>query len=87
MDIIPGTVKQRMARSALALGAAALLVTGATWHTFAAETATHLSNLPAVSAEAQQTPAVSRGAASAGGRVASTQSSMGQAICGKPGKK
>ena len=68
MDIIPGTVKQRMVRSALALGAAALLVTGASWHTFAAETATHLSNLPAVSAEAQQTPAVSRGAASAGGR-------------------
>ena len=68
MDTTPGNVKQRTIRSAVALGAVALLVTGATWHGFAAEPATHPSNLSTVSAEAQQTPAVSRGAAMTGGR-------------------
>jgi Do/DeqQ family serine protease len=53
----------------VALGAAALLMAGATWHGFAAEPATHPSGNPTtVAVEAAQSQAVSRGAAIAGGR-------------------
>src|SRR4051794_35592097 len=69
MDTTPNNLKQRTLRGAVALGAAALLVAGATWHGFAAEPATHPSGkATTVAVEAAQTPAVSRGAAIAGGR-------------------
>ncbi|MGE3955426.1 MAG: DegQ family serine endoprotease [Vicinamibacterales bacterium] len=63
MDITPINLKQRTVRGAVALGAAALLVAGATWQGTAAEPA---AGTPA--AEAQQSAPVSRGAAVAGGR-------------------
>ena len=69
MNTTLNNLKQRTVRAAAALGAAALLVAGATWHGFAAEPAVHPSPNAAVTAQAQQTPAVvSRGAAVAGGR-------------------
>src|SRR3954468_3749872 len=68
MDTTPNNLKQRTVRGAVALGAAALLVAGATWHGSAAEPATHPGNSTAVAAQSAQTPAVSRGAAIAGGR-------------------
>jgi serine protease Do len=68
MDTTPNNLKQRTVRGAVALGAAALLVAGATWHGFAAETVSHSTNSPAVSTQAAQTSAVSRSASIAGGR-------------------
>jgi len=68
MDTTPNNLKQRTVRGAVALGAAALLVAGATWHGSAAEPATHPGSNPAVAAQAAQASAVSRGAAIAGGR-------------------
>src|SRR5512138_2816184 len=68
MDTTPNNMKQRTVRGAVALGAAALLVAGATWHGLAAEPVTHRAEKAAVAAEAQQTPVLSRGAAIAGGR-------------------
>jgi Do/DeqQ family serine protease len=66
MDITPRNLKQRTVRSAAALGAAAVLVAGATWHGLAAEPV-H-SNALTARVEQSQTPAVSRGAAISGGR-------------------
>ena len=66
MDTTPNNLKQRAVRGAAALGAAAVLIAGATWHGFAAEPVAHPS-APAVAAQIQQTPASSR-AAIAGGR-------------------
>jgi serine protease Do len=66
MDITPNNLKQRTVRGAVALGAVALLVAGATWHGFAAEPSAGKSNAT-VTAQSQ-TPAVSRGAAIVGGR-------------------
>jgi len=68
MDTTPNNLKQRTVRGAVALGAAALLVAGATWHGFAAEAVNHSINSPAVSTPAAQTSAVSRSASIAGGR-------------------
>jgi S1-C subfamily serine protease len=68
MDTTPNNLKQRTVRGAVALGAAALLVAGATWHGFAAEAVNHSLNSPAVSTQAAQTSAVSRSASIAGGR-------------------
>ena len=65
MDITPRNLKQRTVGRAAALGAAAVLVAGATWHGMAAEPA-RSAETPAV-AQAQ-TSTVSRGAAIAGGR-------------------
>jgi serine protease Do len=64
MDTTPTNLKQRTVRGAVALGAAALLVAGATWHGLAAEPTP--TTLAAVGAQAQQ-PAASR-AVVAGGR-------------------
>jgi serine protease Do len=67
MDTTPNNLKQRTVRGAVALGAVALLMAGATWHGFAAEPATHPSgNTTTMAVEAAQTPAVSRGAAIGG---------------------
>lgn len=69
MDITPTNLKQRTVRGAVALGAAALLVTGATWHGLAAEHSTTALATPTLAGEAQQNAGVtSRGAAIAGGR-------------------
>jgi serine protease Do len=68
MDTTPNTVKQRTVRGAVALGAAALLVAGATWHGLAAEPPTHPTDAAAAGAQALQAPAAARGAAVAGGR-------------------
>jgi len=54
MDTTPNNLKQRTVRGAVALGAAALLVAGATWHGSAAEPATHPGSNPAVAAQAAQ---------------------------------
>ena len=68
MDTTPNTIKTRTVRGAVALGAAGLLVAGATWVGSAAEPV-HTTAPVAAVAEAQQPPAVvSRGAAIAGGR-------------------
>ncbi len=67
MDTTPTNLKQRTVRGAVALGAAALLVAGATWHGMAAEPAIHPAGAPAAEAQASA-PAVSRGAMLAGGR-------------------
>jgi Do/DeqQ family serine protease len=56
-----------MVRGAVALGAAALLVAGATWHGLEAEPAARAAGA-AVTEQAAQTPTVSRGAALAGAR-------------------
>ena len=62
MDITPTNLKQRTVRGAVALGAAALLVTGATWHGLAAEHSTTALATPTLAGEAQQNPvAASRG--------------------------
>ena len=68
MDTTPTDLHTRKVRRAVALGAAALLVAGATWHGLAAEPALHLSDSLAPIAQAQQTPAASRGAMLAAGR-------------------
>lgn len=68
MDTTPSTLQSRTVRGAVALGAAALLVAGATWRGLAAEPATHSSNSVAPVAQAQQTPSASRGAMVASGR-------------------
>ena len=68
MDTTPSNVKQRTTRGAVALGAAALLVAGATWHGFAAEPAARPFEPATVSAAVQQAPTGARGAAMAGGR-------------------
>ena len=62
MDTTPTTLHTRKVRSAVALGAAALLVAGATWHGLAAEPAIHPPDSLVPVAQAQQTPAASRGA-------------------------
>src|SRR3954454_13659256 len=66
MHTTPNNLNQRTVKAAAALGAAALLVAGATWHGLAAAPTVPTST-PAVLAQAQQTPAVSR-ASIAGGR-------------------
>jgi Do/DeqQ family serine protease len=63
MDTTPKNLKQRTVRGAVALGAAALLVTGVTWHGVAAESGTHA---PATAAATEQAP-IAR-ASVAGGR-------------------
>ncbi|MFN7914755.1 MAG: DegQ family serine endoprotease [Vicinamibacterales bacterium] len=70
MNNTPTNLKQRTVRGAVALGAAALLVAGATWQGMAAERGTHETASPAAAyTETQQTPVTaSRGAAIAGGR-------------------
>jgi serine protease Do len=71
MDTTPNTQqpKYRTVRGAVALGAAALLVAGATWRGLAAEPATHSPDPSAATAQAQQAPAtITRSAAVAGGR-------------------
>ena len=68
MDTTPNNLKQRTVRGAVALGAAALLVAGATWHGSAAETVNHAASSAGVSAQAAQTSAVSHSASIAGGR-------------------
>ena len=69
MDTTPNTIKTRTVRGAVALGAAGLLVAGATWVGSAAEPVHATSPTATAVAEAQQTPAVvSRGAAVGGGR-------------------
>ncbi|HUR33460.1 MAG TPA: DegQ family serine endoprotease [Vicinamibacterales bacterium] len=66
MDTTPTNLKQRTVRGAVALGAASLLVAGATWHGFAAEPAAP-SITSAAMMPAAQTPTASR-AVVAGGR-------------------
>ena len=70
MNITPTNLKQRTVRGAVALGAAALLVAGATWHGLAAERGAHeTASTAAAYSETQQTPVIaSRGPAIAGGR-------------------
>jgi len=68
MDTTPSTLHSRTIRGAVALGAAALLVAGATWRGLAAEPVTHASTLTASVAQAQQAPSGSRGAMLASGR-------------------
>ena len=69
MDTTPNTIKTRKVRGAVALGAAGLLVAGATWVGSAAEPIHSTSPTATAMAEAQQTPAVvSRSAAVGGGR-------------------
>ncbi|MFN7981418.1 MAG: DegQ family serine endoprotease [Vicinamibacterales bacterium] len=69
MDTTPSTLQSRTVRGAVALGAAALLVAGATWRGFAAEPASHSSTSPAsVAQTTPQTPNMSRGALLASGR-------------------
>ena len=68
MDTTPTTLHTRKVRSAVALGAAALLVAGATWHGLAAEPAIHPPDSLVPVAQAQQAPTASRGAVFASGR-------------------
>lgn len=68
MDTTSSTQHSRTVRGAVALGAAALLVAGATWHGLAAEPATHASLPLTPVTQAQPTPAASRGAMLASGR-------------------
>ncbi len=69
MDTTPNTIKTRTVRGAVALGAAGLLIAGATWVGSAAEPIHSTTPATAAVVEAQQAPAlVSRGAAIAGGR-------------------
>jgi len=56
MDITPNNLKQRAVRGAVALGAAALLVAGATWHGLAAVPAAHPTGVTAPAAQSQQAP-------------------------------
>ena len=65
MDTTPNNMKTRTVRGAVALGAAGLLIAGATWHGFAAEPVRSAGS-PAV-AEQQTVPSASR-AVVAGGR-------------------
>jgi len=67
MDTTPNNLNHRTVRGAMALGAAALLVAGATWRGLAAEPSTHAPEVAAVTLQAQPGPAAGR-VALAGGR-------------------
>jgi Do/DeqQ family serine protease len=69
MDTTPTNQKPRTVRGAVALGAAALLVAGATWHGLAAAPAgPKAGGTAAVAEQTVQVPSASRGATLAGGR-------------------
>jgi Do/DeqQ family serine protease len=68
MDTTSTNLKQKAVKGAVALGAAGLLVAGAAWRGLAAAPAVHPSESAAAVVQAQQSPAISRGAAIAGGR-------------------
>jgi Do/DeqQ family serine protease len=68
MDTTSSTLRARSVRGAVALGAAALLVAGATWHGLAAAPSTHPSDSLAPVVQAQQTQTASRGGMLASGR-------------------
>jgi Do/DeqQ family serine protease len=66
MDTTPSRINTQMVRGAVALGAAVLLLAGATWRGLAAEPATHPATTAVAAAQAQPAPTMSRGSAMAG---------------------